>query len=82
MCAVGGESALLDEPSRLSGLSQDQIDHLINHSNEIQRLLRRWRRQQSDDSHSGSAWTTEDRLRKSIQDMVETEGEYVRVSHD
>jgi len=31
------------------------------------------------DASSSSPWTTEDKLKKSLQDLVETEGEYVRV---
>lgn len=77
--AVGGDSSILEEASRLSDLSQDQIDLLLNHSNEIQKLLRRWQAQQSEDESTSAPWTREDKLRKSIHDLVDTEGDYVRV---
>ena len=47
-------------------------------SHELSKLLRTWKGQQLEGD--SSPWTSEDRLRKSAQDLVETEQEYVRVS--
>ena len=51
---------------------------LMKDTNEISKLLRRWKIQQTDESVN-VPWTQEDRLKKSISDLIETEASYVRV---
>lgn len=70
-----GSSAHEEEGSELS---QDQIEVLLKDSNEISKLLRRWKLHQTDEAAS-VPWTKEDRLRKSVSDLIETEADYVRV---
>lgn len=77
LCAVG-DSSLCDDGSDLTDLSQDQIDHLLKDTNEISKLLRRWQSQQTEEAAS-VPWTKEDKLRKRISDLIETEADYVRV---
>ena len=49
-------------------------------SRELSRLLHSWELQRARESESESGWTREDRLRKSAQDLVDTERDYVKVS--
>ena len=59
-------------------LSKDQIEHLLNDTNEISRLLRKWQSEQTEEA-AKTPWTKEDKLRKSISDLIESEADYVRV---
>ncbi len=71
-------SSIHENGSEATELSSDQIAHLLKDSNEISKLLRRWRSEQMDEVAS-TPWTEDDRLRKSVSDLVETEADYVRV---
>ena len=75
----GGDPSLRDDISDLTELSQEQIDHLLKDTNEISKLLRKWQSQQTEEAAS-APWSTEDKLRKRISDLIETEADYVRVS--
>lgn len=79
--AVGTSSSIHEESTRpTTDISQDQqIDLLLRNSNEISKLIRNWNLHQNDDSAS-VPWTKDDKLRKSINDLIETEADYVRVS--
>lgn len=66
-----------EDGSEVSILSRDQIELLLKDTNEISRLLRKWQSQQSEEP--AKPWTKEDKLRKSISDLVESEADYVRV---
>ncbi len=59
-------------------LPNDQIDLLLKDSNEISKLLRTWQLHQTDEEMN-VPWTKEDKLRKSISDLIDTEDGYVRV---
>jgi len=58
-------------------LSRDQIDTLLKDSHELSKLLRTWKIQQT--LQETTPWTHDDKLRKSAQDLVETEREYIRL---
>ena len=64
--------------SGVTELSSDQIAHLLKDTNEISKLLRKWQSQQMDEAAS-TPWTEDDKLRKSVSDLVESEVEFVRV---
>ena len=51
----------------------------LQDSHELSKLLRTWEVQRAKEEPS-PVWTLEDRLRKSAQDLVDTERDYVRVS--
>ena len=76
---ISGNSSLHDNGSDLTNLSHDQIEHLLKDTNEISKLLRTWESQQLEEATS-VPWTREDKLRKRISDLIETEVDYVRVS--
>jgi len=73
-----GSSSLCDDDSDQTELVHNKIEHLIKDTNEISRLLQLWQSQQTEEL-SNVPWTEEDKLRKSISDLVETEADYVRV---
>ena len=52
---------------------------LFQDSHDLSKLLMSWEVQRAKDEPP-SVWTQEDRLRKSAQDLVDTERDYVRVS--
>ena len=72
------DSSLVQEDgSETSGLSRDNIELLLRDTNEISRLIRKWQSQQTEEVKV--PWTKDDKLRKSISDLIESEMDYVRV---
>jgi hypothetical protein len=59
-------------------LSKDKIEVLLRDTNEISRLIRKWQSQQTEEA-AKAPWTREDKLRKSISDLIDSEVDYVRV---
>lgn len=66
-----------EDGSEISNLSRDKIELLLRDTNEISRLIRKWQSQQTEEAKV--PWTREDKLRKSISDLIESEVDYVRV---
>ena len=52
---------------------------MVQDSSELSKLLKSWDVQRVREERA-TTWTTEDRLRKSAQDLLDTERDYVRVS--
>ena len=52
---------------------------VVQDSGDLSRMVRGWDVQRAREEKA-VVWTQEDRLRKSVQDLVDTEREYVRVS--
>ena len=54
------------------------ILHCLQDTHTLSKLVRAWKMHQSWDDDT--EWTTEDKMRKIAQDLLETEREYIRVS--
>ncbi len=76
--AVGG-SSVQEDGSEIANLSRDHIELLLKDTNDISRLLRKWQSQQTEEAFR-VPWTEDDKLRKRISDLIESEADYVRVS--
>ncbi|CAI7997324.1 T-lymphoma invasion and metastasis-inducing protein 1, partial [Geodia barretti] len=61
-------------------VSREQINSLLKDSSELSKLLKSWDVQRVREERA-TTWTTEDRLRKSAQDLLDTERDYVRLLH-
>ena len=73
-------NSLLKASSDFSGQWVKPTYHvMVQDSSELSKLLKSWDVQRVREERA-TTWTTEDRLRKSAQDLLDTERDYVRVS--
>lgn len=75
--SVGG-SSVQEDGSEIANLSRDHIELLLKDTNDISRLLRKWQSQQTEEAFR-VPWTEDDKLRKRISDLIESEADYVRL---